>query len=164
MKLLTCVISMLVLIGSFSTAHSAGKNNKLTTYKKNDGTYITFSDGSGKVNLGCKEKFCRYITGKFTHPHNIQQHKKTFIKLNADGSGSYTLWSYKGDEKFCSGKITKWGLLYKGKELVSPNYIFLASKKHSKHPECNFKNETIMYTDLKANDKGAQFQYFLNER
>jgi hypothetical protein len=160
-KIILFHMAALALLGSTSLYAAGTSTNKLSTYKKSDGTYMMYTDGSGKIYFGCKENNCSEITGKYSHPHNIQQHKKTFITLNANGTGDYELWSYKGDELFCKGKITKWGLLYKNKKLASSKYIFLASKGATKHSECAFKDETIIYTDFRSNAKSASFKYFL---
>ncbi|MDH5611933.1 MAG: hypothetical protein OEY66_05700, partial [Gammaproteobacteria bacterium] len=58
----------------FQSAGNVLAENKLSVYTKLDGEKITFSDGSGNVNLGCRESYCASVAGKYSHPHNIQQH------------------------------------------------------------------------------------------
>jgi len=145
-----------LLLGSTS----AYAVNKLEYYKKQDGDYVTFSDGSGKISIGCVESSCKGITGRYAHPHNIQLHKKTFLQLDEDGKGSYSLWDYNGNELLCSGKISKWGLLYKKDALVSPNILFVASKDISNNSECEFSTEIKVYTDFKHDSTSSSFKYF----
>lgn len=163
MEILKNVISIVVVASCLNTT-LAFAGNKVEILKKPGGSTISHPDGSGPLYIGCKEANCSYIVGKYSHPHNIQEHKKTFIKLNSNGGGSYALWSRIGDELYCKGKLSKWGLLYNKKgKLFDKRTFILVAKKKSSNPECALKNGIIEYTDFIANSKGSQFYYFLKE-
>ena len=154
-------VSILLCISTLQA--SEGAKNTLETYKKKDGVYISFSDGSGNINIGCKENYCNSIVGKYTHPHNIQQHKKSFVKLNENGTGEYSLWNYSGSKLVCEGRILKWGLLYKKDELVSPDILFIASRDGLGNDDCEFSSEAKIYSDFKNSSNSSSFKYFLKE-
>ena len=163
MSILKNVLNIMVVIICLNSTQLFAAN-KIEVLIKPDGKSISHPDGTGPFFIGCKGSNCKYIVGKYSHPHNIQQHKKTFIKLNANGSGSYALWNYSGDELLCDGKLSKWGLLYNKKEkLFDKRTFILVAKKKSSNSECALKGGIIEYTDFIANSKGSQFQYFLRE-